>query len=170
VIAALLLGTLSFTLPRCQALPGACDTVKITCVPVAPGSAEFICDTLRLCNPETRLATLRVYWQTRWNGERRLWFERAIAGREGQRDSIEVPRDTVATVWVSTVDQAGNESCLSEPAWAGCCVGVEEIARPPPEVLWYDVAGRVYHSRPTRSGVYWERGGIQGKRKLVIFR
>lgn len=162
-----LLTTFRLTLPHCQAIEaGACDTFKVVCAVTDSGLA---CDTLRQCNPETGLALLRVYWQTRWNGERRLWFERSIAGREGQRDSVEVLGDTVATIWVSTVDQAGNESCLSGPVWAGCCVGVEENARPPPEVRYYDVAGRVYHVKPTRSGVYWERRG-SGRRRLVVLK
>ncbi len=174
----LLLTTLQYSLPRCEAIPGVCDTIKVVCA--TPDS----CDTLRICTPERGLAKTRIYWHARWAPASRLLREKLVGGREGQDDTLQVPSDTIATVWVTAVDSAGNESCASNletvnlpptgvesPTW---CIG--------DQYRWFDVAGRhhqVADDRPIPpavlpSGIYWRRhyrrAEVLESRRFVVLR
>jgi hypothetical protein len=159
-----------YTLPRCKSLSPSCDTIYVRCLEISAP-----CDTVRGCIPETRLHKVRLHWQPRWSAASRVLREKPVTGREGQRDTLRLPADTLATMWLSVVDQAGNESCLSNPVTVNARVAVEN---PPPALavrapVWYDVAGRAHRTRPRQKGLYWEVRQVAGRRvvkKVVVTR
>lgn len=139
-----LLVTVWLTLPRCQAVAG-CDSMLVVC----NGSS---CDTAVTCLPETQLATLRVWWWERWTPSPRILREKDVRGREGQRDSLQLPDWPVASVFVTTLDSAGNESCPSNMTTVNGTVAVDPADLP--EIRWYDVQGRRVRC-PSTPGVYF---------------
>lgn len=129
---ALTAGTLYFTLPERNASgPGACDDTGL---------------------PLTDLSIVRLYGQGQ--GDTVSLLASHAAGQPGAADSFSVAPDARPwTFWVTTVDMAGNESCLSNPVQLG---GGASVDIPPDGVRYYDVAGRRVN-RPTAPGVYFWR-------------
>lgn len=144
-----------FTIPRCLPLAGVCDTFDVRC-----DSLGQHCDTLHACAPETGLDSLEVWWWARWASAPRVLRRKSVAGSEGQRDSLDLPEDEIATLYLVIVDQAGNRSCQSNWITVNGVTGVGEppigLQRGPP---WFDVQGR--KADTTRTGVYFNRAGAR---------
>lgn len=161
-----LLTTAWLTLPKCLPLAGVCDTFNIVC-----DSTGAHCDTLHACSIEDELATAEVWWWARWAPEARLLRTKQIAGMEGQVDTLDLPSNEVATVYIILTDSSGNRGCQSNWITVNGTTGVV----PPGDELqavWLDIAGRIYFTKPERSGIYWEvRGrGPQKTKRVVILR
>lgn len=84
----------------------------------------------------------------------------------GATDSFTVSSDcTPLSLWVTTVDASGNESCLSNAVQLGGGAGVEPTAGT--AVRWYDVAGRRV-AAPVAPGIYFWRDGPRTGRIVVL--
>lgn len=164
---------LEYTVPAREAAYG-CDSVLVT-----PAG-----DTLRHHGQE-RMGVTRVWWCPRY-ADCALMRQKNVAGLEGQRDTLRVPSDTVATVYLTWRDAAGNGSdeCRSNLVTINSAtVGVETPAAAKVELLWYDVSGRRLKSLDgltieqvrlrVRNGVYLHReirGGVARPKKIVVVR
>lgn len=151
-----LLVTVWFTLPSNQDIGHNCTGLLITC-------NEVNCDTVTVA--ETDLATVRLYWWDRWASSPYLFREKSVVGMEGQRDSLELPDGILATVYVTTTDSAGNESCPSNYITISGVVGVGSH---PVKPRYYDIAGRRVE-KPDKPGIYWEVRG-RTHRKIVVLK
>lgn len=157
-LALLLATTLNYTIPVWEAT--GCDSLVV------------VCDSLGACqeirSPE-RMGAVEVWWGVRY-GEFRLLRVKDVVGREGERDTLEVPSDTLASVYLVAVDLAGNKSCASRTITVNGRVGVEEgQPKPLPVGLWYDIAGRRI-PKPTTPGVYFHSLPGVWRKKIVILK
>ena len=84
--------------------------------------------------------------------------------------SVEVPTDSIATVWVQTSDAAGNRSCESNYVGVNVTAGVPPAPFPTqPSAQWFDVAGRRIRP-PGVPGVYFVRLGRGRPAHAVVIR
>jgi hypothetical protein len=115
--------------------------------------------------PLTDLAIVRLYGAGA--GDTVSLLAEHPAGSPGAPDSFAVqPDGRPWTYWVTALDHAGNESCMSDPVQLGGGLAVEP-APEGPSVRWYDVTGRrVKH--PTTPGVYFWRDGTRSGRSVVL--
>lgn len=154
MIALLLAATLTFTAPSFDAArAGAClpDSIPVPCTDLD----HFIVSGQR-------------------QGQKTPQFFQTIpgTGREGQSITFTpTPPDHPDDIWsifVQSVDHAGNVSCWSNITSINGTVSV--TPGPPPsdeEEEWYDIAGRRLHHRPTMPGIYfYRRGGVH--RRVII--
>lgn len=151
-----------FTIPHCQPLAGVCDTLNVVC-------DSTHCDTLHACAPETALDRAEIWWWARWAPAPRLLRTKSIAGREGQPDTLDLPSNEAATVYLILIDQSGNRSCQSNWITINTVASVEDIE--PPSVSWFDLMGRRYFTKPQHPGIYWEvrrRGTRISSKKVIV--
>ena len=130
--------TLSYTVPNTPAGEGRCDSLVIHC-----DSLTAVCDTTVVHGWPLSLATLEIWWAPRWGTFSKI-REKYVRGLEGQRDSVQVPSDTAATVYLVARDSTGNRACPSRTR----TVGIPPVSVPPPPSVtwrrpaWFDVEGR----------------------------
>lgn len=129
-----LLTTLTFTVPGRGAIPDFCDSVRVAC------DESGICDTTEI-HQGTRLGTTRIWWWPRWSLAPVLLREKSAAGLEGRTDTVQVPSDTIATVFLTVVSAGGVESCRSNMVTVNAPLAVEGGGVVVP-TTWYDVTGR----------------------------
>jgi hypothetical protein len=140
-----------------------------------PSASADTLDGALLCTgsrPTADLDSLWLWMQVRHNPRPKLVASMRVRGMEGREVVLDVPTDSVATVWAVTSDTAGNRSC---PAY-GIVNATLDTPRgwpktppaPPPAPEWYDLAGRRLHQRPTMPGVYFERIGGSWSRIIVL--
>lgn len=113
---------------------------------------------------------MRVYGRPE-GGTRTLLTSKDVRGREGLRDSIDVPLEPGEARWYLdfvAVDTLGNESCPTtvtvEPTVGVPQPGTKESVK----VRWYDVAGRRV-DEPRTPGIYYRVEGTK-KRTVVVIR
>jgi len=152
MLALVLVAVLHYTVPDSQA--------------VVPVAQQAKCDSSVFGNEH--MGTVEIMYGARW-GSYRLLRVKNVAGLEGQRDTIQVPDDTLATVYLVAVDAAGNRAvCGSPPYTVGARVGVGSSVPPTRDgpLQWYDIAGRRLAGKPKKTGVYWEIG--RGRRRVIV--
>lgn len=119
------------------------------------------------------LSIFKVYGQRRFQTQPQLFQTIPAAGREGQVITFTpTPPDHPTEQWsvfVTTVDTSGNESCWSNITTLNGTVSVDD---PPPvrgKDEWFDIQGRKLRGTPRTPGVYVHRRG-EWKRLTVIVR
>jgi hypothetical protein len=116
-------------------------------------------------NPLRDLATIRVYGVSIAGGSARIFATLSVRGREGLEDSVEVDPGPGAHLWLTSVDAAGNECCVSQQVYIGPITSVpagEAVAERVTSYRVFDVRGRLV--RPVAAGVYfWERRYSSGR-------
>lgn len=150
-VASLVTSAVIFTLPSSNADTALCSD------PVAPTQL-------------TDLDSVFVWMQVRWNPRAELVLAASARGLEGSRMVVQIPTDSIATVWVSTTDIHHNASCASNTIGVNLVAGIPGL--PPAAMLglqWFDVAGRSI-PRPTRQGVYFARRGKAKATHVVVVR
>ena len=162
VLGALLLvasqaATVWYTVPNRPAVEGRCDNLVIRC-----DSLTGICDTT-VVEWDEECSWTEVWWKARWaDGDFLRIREKYVHGLEGRRDSVEVPADTAATIFLTWRDAAGNRTCQSKPRTVGIPpVAVSEGTTVWRRAAWYDVQGR-------RLGVQHELGLEAALRRTVL--
>ena len=120
-------------------------------------------------NPNTDLESCFVMAQLRGSKTATVVARLYVAGMQGQLDSVFIPIDAPASVWVYTTDHAGNRSCdshvmgINVPPTLGVPPDATTVAR----TQWFDVAGRRV-AKPNAPGIYyWRRGRDRGVSVLV---
>jgi len=170
---------LDYTVPAREA-PYDCDSVRVVCNPVG------VCDTTVHHGAEV-MGFTRVWWWPRWAAAPYLMRSKNVAGLEGQNDTLRVPSDTVATVYLTFRDAAGNGSDLCRTNYVTVNAAAVSVDAPGPpgqlELRWYDIAGRrltdldgmheAQVRRYARAGVYLLREIVNGAarpKKVVVVR
>lgn len=156
MLALVLAATMSFTAPQYDAArAGAC----------LPDSIPVPCTDLLLC---------KVYGVRRGQTQPQLFQTIPAAGRQGQIITFTpAPPDHVTDQWsvfITSVDTNGNESCWSNMATLNGTVSVDD---PPPTSRlvrdeWFDILGRKLHARPHTPGVYVHRRGTWKKLTVIL--
>lgn len=118
----------------------------------------------------TDLDSVFVWMQLRGARTASLVLAAGMRGREGQAMTVQIPTDSVATVWVETTDARGNRSCPSNYVGVNLTVGVPPFVRAnAPDSEWFDVTGRRI-TAPRAPGVYFLRRGRGHVRSVVVIR
>lgn len=121
-------------------------------------------------DPLTDLDSVFVWMQPRGARTASLVLAARVRGLEGQAMTVQIPTDSVATVWVETADLHGNRSCASNHVGVNLTVGVPGFPHvTPPGSEWFDVAGR-HVQAPHTPGVYFLRRGRGNVRSIVVIR
>ena len=132
-----------------------------------PTRSEAHC-TMLVDVPLDDLAAVEVHFWPRYAHQDSVIYTAPANGREGTPESLTVTVDSEGTLWVVTVDNAGNASCASN------YVGVAYTTSVPPQwsasqrTEWFDVAGRKYHTEPNMPGVYLVRQGKNMRRVVKL--
>jgi len=117
-------------------------------------------------NPLRDLAIVRVFGQSITGGPARLFTTVSVRGHEGSEDSVQVDPGPGAHFWLTTVDLAGNQCCVSPQVYIGPITAVPVEAAPAERLTSYrvfDARGRLVQ-RPVAAGVYfWERRYSSGR-------
>jgi hypothetical protein len=116
-------------------------------------------------SPLRDLATIRVYGVSIRGGLSRIYTTKSVRGREGLEDSVLVDPGPGAHFWLTSVDAAGNECCVSPQVYIGPITAVPVGAAAVEGVTSYrvfDARGRLV--RPMAAGIYfWERRYSSGR-------
>lgn len=157
---------LQFTYPSMDGFP--CDSLAYT---VTDDSGAVVIQKVAV--PLSGLTGLRLWGNRRFTLRDTLLAEQAIpAGSAGQPGSVSFEDQGAEwTVWVTTLDGFGNESCPSNlVAVNGGVVGTPAWVIPEKREL-FDLAGRRV-AGAVRSGIYFERvtnaRGVTTKRVVVL--
>ncbi len=143
--------------------------LNVTTFVAEDGSVQSTCEP-DLGSPLTDLAYVRVYFQPASGGGFVLLRDKYVVGQAGEPDTLQVPDG--GSVYVTPVDDSGNEGCASNVVHDPLLTGVGDTAFPPHvvETRVFDVQGRL--ARVRAGGVYfvrqrWSNGWVT-VRKLVI--
>ena len=131
--------TLSFTYPTVSAYARSCT----------PDSLDYLDD----------LTWVEVHFTPRYTTQDTVLYRASAVGMAGQHASITVNPQREGTLWVETVDDAGNHSCRSNYVVNAYTTSVPVTDDHVDRVFWYDVLGRRYVAEPKRSGIYLRSQG-----------
>ena len=109
--------------------------------------------------PLDDLASVEVHFHPRYARSDSIIYTEDAHGREGTRGVLTVTIDSEGTLWVTTVDNAGNRSCASNYVGVAFTTDVPLDWKGNPRTEWFDVAGRKYRNEPQAPGVYLVRRG-----------
>ena len=142
----LLLATIvSYTVPMWEAT--GCDSLVTVCDSFGENCQEFH-------YPE-RMGSVEIWWGPRYSTFRLLRVKN-VDDREGERDTLEIPSDTLASLYLVAVDAAGNRSCPGNAITVNGRVGVDPVTSLE-AVRWFDVMGHRVAPNPKTPGIYFRR-------------
>lgn len=119
-------------------------------------------------NPTIDLESVYVWGTPRWSTVPQILDRRLARGREGMPDSEVLNLAGIWSLYVTTKDSLGNESCPSNVITLGGIAGVGSPTprrRPLPEL--FDVAGRRVRA-PFIPGIYFRRAGDSLARVVIV--